>query len=213
MRKLKNKWVTKDQSTRLYSLPVPIIGLTGGIATGKSTVAKLFREENIPVIDADQLVKSIYRKQKSLDFIVQHFPLAITDGAINFKKLREEAFKTASSQSLIELFIYAQMPEEFMKSFQTFSNPSFIVYDVPLLFEKKLDEKVDVSVCTYSPLAIQLSRLIERDQISEELAQNIISKQLSIEEKKKSSQLVIENMTTLEELTVNFKNALHELLG
>jgi dephospho-CoA kinase len=65
MKKLKNNWVTKNKSNRLYEVPVPILGLTGGISTGKSTVAQLFREAGIPVIDADQLVKGIYQKKSS----------------------------------------------------------------------------------------------------------------------------------------------------
>jgi dephospho-CoA kinase len=212
MRKIKNKWITKDQSTRLYSIPVPIIGLTGGIATGKSTVANLFRLENTPVIDADQLVKGIYRKEESVNFIKNNFPEAIEDNSINFKILREVAFKTPENQHLIEQFIYAQMPKAFTEAFQSFSNPAFIVYDVPLLFEKMLNEKIDVSVCTYSPRAIQLARLIARDHIKEELAQTILSRQMSIEDKKIASDLIIENMTTLEDLKINFDKFLNELL-
>jgi dephospho-CoA kinase len=212
MRKIKNKWITKNQSTRLYSIPVPIIGLTGGIATGKSTVANLFRLENVPVIDADQLVKGIYKKEESLNFIKENFAEATDGNSINFKILREVAFKTPENQQLIEQFIYAQMPEAFTEAFQSFSNPAFIVYDVPLLFEKKLDKKIDVSVCTYSPRAIQLARLIARDHIKEELAQTILSRQMNIEDKKLASDLVIENMTTFEELKINFEKFLNELV-
>jgi dephospho-CoA kinase len=212
MRKLKNKWITKNPATRLYSIPVPIVGLTGGIATGKSTVANLFLSENIPVIDADQLVKGIYRKDESVAFIKKQFPEAIDENGINFKSLREVAFKTPENQHLIEQFIYAQMPQAFTEAFQSFSKPEFMVYDVPLLFEKKLNEKVDVSVCTYSPWAIQLARLIQRDQIKEELAQTILSRQMSIEDKKAISSLVIKNMTSFEDLKINFDNFLKELL-
>lgn len=212
MRKIKNKWITKDQSTRLHSVPVPIIGLTGGIATGKSTVASLFRLENIPVIDADQLVKGIYKKEESVTFVKKSFPEAVDNNSINFKILREVTFKNPENQHQIEQFIYAQMPEAFTEAFQSFSNPAFIVYDVPLLFEKKLNEKTDVSVCTYSPRAIQLARLIARDHIKEDLAQTILSRQMSIEDKKLASDLVIENMTSLEDLKINFNKFLNELL-
>ena len=88
MKKLKNKWITKDQTSRLYNIPVPIVALTGGIATGKTTIAQMFRDNGIPVIDADQLVKGIYQKKESFDFVSQHFLEAIINDTIHFKTLR-----------------------------------------------------------------------------------------------------------------------------
>lgn len=211
MRKLKNKWVTKEISDRLYALPVPIVGLTGGIGTGKSTVANLFRKAGIPVIDADGLVKNVYRRNESLEFVKNHFPLAVNEAGIDFKILRQEAFKSAQNQALIEQYIYQQLPGEFKSAFDNFDSPAFIVYDVPLLFEKHLNEKVDVTLCTYSPRAIQLSRIIARDQISEELAQNILSKQIDIETKKASSDLVIENISDFLTLELEFEKVLNQL--
>lgn len=201
MKNLKAKWITKTPETRLYEVPVPIIGLTGGIGTGKSTVAKLLREKNIPVIDADKLVKNIYQKPEALEFIAKHFPHAVKDGVIVFQKLREIAFVDAIAKKLIEDFIYAYMPGEFKKAFQAFSNPAFVVYDVPLLFEKKLNSLVDMSVCVYAPRELQINRIVDRDQSDSTLASKIIDNQMDIEEKKKLSDLVISNTGTLEDLT------------
>jgi dephospho-CoA kinase len=211
MKKLNNKWVTKTTETRLYNIPVPIIGLTGGIATGKTTVAELFRTENIPVIDADKLVKGIYQKKESFDFVTLHFLDAIIDNTIHFKTLRELAFKTPENQKKLEDFIYAQMPKAFIEAFATFSHPEFIVYDVPLLFEKGLYTKTDVSVCTYSPRAIQRDRLVKRDNISVDLANTILNKQMDIEEKKAKSNLFIENTGDLALLKKNFDELLSKL--
>jgi dephospho-CoA kinase len=211
MRKLKNKWITKDKSTRLYNIPVPIVGLTGGIATGKTTIAQMFRDEDIPVIDADRLVKSIYQKKESFDFVQKHFVDAIVEEAIHFKTLRELAFKTPQNQGKLETFIYAQMPAAFLEAFKEFGPCEFIVYDVPLLFEKGLHSKTDVSVCAYSPREIQLQRLMKRDNISLELAETILTKQMDIEEKKKKADLFIENMGTHTDLNHNFIKILNEL--
>ena len=208
MKKLNPKWITKDPGTRLYHIPVPIVALTGGIATGKSTVAQLFRDAGIPVIDADKLVKGIYAKKESLDFISKHFPAAIIDQNIHFKTLRELAFKNPENQALLENFIYAQMPEAFTDAYNSFGLHHFIVYDVPLLFEKGLNFKTDVSVCTYSPKNIQIERLIKRDQISRELAETILSKQMDIEEKKEKSDLIILNTEGMAELKENFEKLL-----
>ncbi|MBY0416333.1 MAG: dephospho-CoA kinase, partial [Bdellovibrionales bacterium] len=187
--KLNNQWITKDPTTRLYQIPVPIVGLTGGIATGKTTIAEMFRAEGIPVIDADKLVKGIYQKKESFNFISLHFLEAIIDNTIHFKTLRELAFKTPENQTKLENFIYAQMPEAFLEAYKASAKFDFIIYDVPLLFEKGLFLKTDVSVCTYSPRKIQLERLVKRDNISTDLARVILDKQMDIEEKKKRSDL------------------------
>lgn len=208
MKKLNSQWITKSKDSRLYNIPVPIVGLTGGIATGKTTVAQMFRDEGIPVIDADKLVKGIYSKKESFDFVTLHFLDAIIDNTIHFKTLRELAFKTPDNQKKLEDFIYQQMPQAFVEAFNTFSNPEFVVYDVPLLFEKGLYSKTDVSVCTYSPRSIQRERLVKRDSISYELADTILAKQMDIEEKKLKSDLFIENIGDLSELKNNFDNFL-----
>lgn len=211
MKKLANKWITKDPATRLYNIPVPIVGLTGGIATGKTTIAQMFRDENIPVIDADRLVKSIYQKKESFDFVQKHFLDAIVDDAIHFKTLRELAFKTPQNQGKLETFIYAQMPAAFKEAYSEFGPHKYIVYDVPLLFEKGLHSKTDVSVCAYSPRSLQLERLVKRDNISVELAETILNKQMDIEEKKKKADLFIENIGTHTDLNHNFIKILNEL--
>ena len=211
MKKLASKWITKNQSTRLYNIPVPIVGLTGGIATGKTTVAQMFRDENIPVIDADRLVKSIYLKQESFDFVQKHFVEAIIDETIHFKTLRELAFKTRDNQVKLETFIYAQMPSAFKEAYSKFGAHKYIIYDVPLLFEKGLYTQTDLSVCVYSPRSIQLERLIKRDNINIELAETILTKQMDIEDKKRKSDIFIENIGTHSDLNHNFIKLLNEL--
>lgn len=211
MKKLNSQWVTKTTNTRLYNIPVPIIGLTGGIATGKSTVAQFFKDAGIPVIDADKLVKGIYAKKESHEFVSQHFLEAIVDNAIHFKTLRELAFKNSENQAMLESFIYAQMPDAFVKTYEAFEGCEFIVYDVPLLFEKGLFTKTDVSVCVYSPRGIQLERLVKRDGISIDLAKVILDKQMDIEEKKKKSDLFIVNDGELSVLKNNFDKLLNIL--
>jgi dephospho-CoA kinase len=212
MKKLKNNWITKTISNRLYELPVPVIGLTGGIATGKSTVAQYFREEGIPVIDADQLVKDIYKKKESMEFLLKSFPDAVHENVINFKKLREIAFRNADNQKKLETFIYAQLPDVFKKTYEEQPPHEFIVYDVPLLFEKHLNDKVDLSICVYADRKTQLERLIKRDLINSELAENILSKQMDIEEKKKNADIVIQNVDDITTLKKNFEDLMIKLL-
>lgn len=212
MKKLKNKWITKTPESRLYQIPVPIIGLTGGIATGKSTVADMLHQQGFPIIDADRLVKNVYATDEAVLFVKTHFASAVIDDKIDFKKLRADVFNDPKKQEQIEQFIYSKLPEEFVKAYHTFNDPAFVIYDVPLLFEKKLDQKIDVSVCVYSPRTFQLDRLMKRDQIAEDLANKILDKQMDIEEKKNLSDLYIENVKTQHELGLYVQNFLLELL-
>jgi dephospho-CoA kinase len=115
---------------------------------------------------------------------------------------------TADNQLILENFIYAQLPEAFREAYLSFGHHEFIVYDVPLLFEKHLNHKIDTSICTYSPRAIQVARLVKRDHISVELAEKILSKQMDIEEKNKISDLFIENIGDLTDLKNNFDKLL-----
>ena len=212
MKKLKSKWITKNPENRLYQMPVPIIGLTGGIGTGKSTVSDILRKKNIAVIDADKLVKKIYTLPQTLDFIFQHFPLACQNGVINFPKLREIVFADSSAKKSIEDFIYAYLPREFKKAYEELNNPLFIVYDVPLLFEKKLDEKVDLTVCVYAKRETQVDRLVSRDKSSPQLADKILASQMDIDEKKSKANLVINNQTDLQALNLSIEKFLKDII-
>lgn len=203
MRKLKNNLVKLAPETRLYNIPVPIIGLTGGIGTGKSTVASLLRKHGLPIIDADANVKTVYQKTETVEFIRQHFAAAVTHNAIDFKKLREIVFSNPDARTLVEGYIYSHLPQVFKEAFSLFDKPSVIVYDVPLLFEKHLHQLVDVSVCVYAPREVQIHRLMARDHSSRELAENILSQQLDIENKRKLSDFLIENTGDLQLLEKN----------
>lgn len=208
MKNLKAKFITHTPDSRLYQIPVPIIGLTGGIATGKSTVSEILKKNNIPVIDADRLVKNIYQKSATLEFIAKHFPHVIVDGQIVFKKLRETVFIDHMAKKLVEDYIYALLPAEFKMAFSAFDKPKFIVYDVPLLFEKGLDKYIDLSVCVYAPRSMQLDRLILRDKSSAELASQIINSQMDIEVKKQKADWVLENIENTEKLKATVEKML-----
>lgn len=213
MKKLKNKWVTKTPETRLYQIPVPIIGLTGGIGTGKTSVAEILREKNIPVIDADKLVKNIYQKHETVEFIQKNFPHVIKDNIISFQQLREIAFSNTNVKKMIEDFVYSYLPDEFKKTYSKFKTPTFIVYDVPLLFEKNLDHLVDLSVCVYAPKKNQIERIVLRDKSKKELAETMIANQMDIEEKKKKSDLIILNTDGQNKLKISVEEFLNDVLS
>lgn len=199
------------QETRLHNTPVPVIGLTGGIATGKSTVSKYLIGHDIPVICADKLVHEIYENQESLEFISQVAPAAVIDGKILFPKLRELFFADSELQKKIETFIYSKIGLQFREKYKSFNNPKYLIYDVPLLFEKGLDKLVDYIVVVYSSRSQQIERLINRDKIDKPLAESILDKQFSIEDKKSKADYIIENNTNLDGLEKNIESFLKDL--
>lgn len=198
MIKLNPKWETLEIDKRLYHMPVPIIGLTGGIASGKSSVSKLLRATGIRIIDADALVKQVYQTERAVNGIKTLAPEAIVDGKVDFKKLRPLFFSSGELQAQVEKLIYAGMPEVFKNAFENEikDHQNFIIYDVPLLFEKDLASRVDTKVCVYCDQETQVERLLKRDSIDLELANKMLARQWDIEKKRQESDLVIDNSKT-----------------
>jgi len=198
--KIKPDFIRLNETNRLYKISKPLIGLTGGVATGKSTVTHKLIQMGFPIINADKLVHQIYAKESSLEFIKDHFPSAITGAKINFPTLRKIFFDNTNAQKKIENFIYAQLENEFLKKAEELNQHNFLIYDVPLLFEKGLNQLVDQSICVYTDQNTQIARMIKRDNIDETLAHKMIKAQIDIERKRDLSDWVIENNTSLADL-------------
>lgn len=192
------KKITKD--LRLYNIDIPIIGITGGIACGKTTFSQILKKKGYPVINADQLVKKIYSENETLQFIKKNYPEAVVQNTIQFNKLREWFFKDQANQNLVESFIYKKLENIFIKERKKFSKADFLFYDVALLFEKSLDSKLDFSVCVHISREEQINRLIKRDRISKDLALKIISKQIPIDDKMQMADFLINNSQNLQDL-------------
>jgi dephospho-CoA kinase len=210
--KLKSEWIKLSSPHRLYQYERPIIALTGGIATGKSTVTRMLQDQGIQVIDADQLVKSIYETQEAKNFIANNYPECILNNEINFKKLRELVFSQEMIKTNIESFIYQRLPEAFAKVASTIQGQEFYIYDVPLLFERKLNHLVDQIVVVYAPQKIQLARIMDRDGSKEETARQILKQQMDIEEKKEKADFVINNISSMAELSAEVSELLRKLI-
>lgn len=215
MIKISPKWNTLTIEKRLYHMPVPIIGLTGGIASGKSSVSKLLRDQGLRIIDADALVKQVYQTERAIQGIKALAPDTVVNGVVDFKKLRPLFFSNSELQAQIEKLIYAGMPEVFKRAFENEVKDyqDFIIYDVPLLFEKDLASRVDTKVCVYCDQKTQIERLLKRDSIDLELANKMLARQWDIEKKRQESDLVINNSETKTALEGAVKSFLGQLLA
>lgn len=210
--KLKQKFKRLSSDKRLYHLDVPVIGLTGGIATGKTTVAGMLKNQGFAIINADHLVKDIYALPETVEFLKLKHPDVVSGETINFRLLREKVFTSKEMKVEIETFIYQRLPDAFMRAYQKLKAPELIIYDVPLLFEKNLDNLVDINVLVYAPRKIQGIRLMNRDGILEDLAESILDQQMSIEDKKRKAQFIIDNSQTETELAEEIKQFLRQIL-
>lgn len=184
------------------------IGLTGGIATGKTTVADMMVAQGAVLIDADVLAHQVVeRGQPAYDDIVNTFGPGILDESLNLdrKKLGARVFGHAGEleklNSLVHprvraamkglLDIYEQEENQLQQNFM-------VVLAVPLLFESNLSHLVDISLVVYCPAEQQLKRLMARNQLSEVEAWARIKSQLPIEEKAEIGDEVIDNSRDLD---------------
>ena len=178
-----------------------IIGLTGGIASGKSTVSKYLAEKGFEVYDADKIAKDISEKKSVQEEIILTFGDKILDENKNVdrKKLKEIVFEDKEKLEKLNGIIHPKVID-FYKELKEKNTDEIIIFDVPLLFESGIDKFCDKILVVISDYEIQLNRIVERDKIDRELAEKIIKSQLSNEERIKKADVVIENNSNLEDL-------------
>ncbi len=213
MKELKLHYHKLKSENRLFGLKKPVIAITGGIATGKSSVTELLRAKGLGIIDADKLVKSIYQTREAEEYIKKNIPEAFSEAGIDFRRLRELFFESPEIKKSIEEFIYPNLRDAFLKEASAMNQQNFYIYDVPLLFERGIDLKVDVIIVVYAPRDIQIERVVQRDQCSRDLAEKILTEQIDIELKKTKGDFVIHNVGSKNELAVEVDKLLLQLLS
>ncbi|MGM9985638.1 MAG: dephospho-CoA kinase [Bacillaceae bacterium] len=179
-----------------------VLGLTGSIATGKSTVSSFFMEKGVPVIDADQIARDVVKKGTSTyEQIVQVFGegILLDNGELNREKLGSIIFHNEQKRLKLNGIVHPAVRLEMLrlKDFYIQNGHAIVVLDIPLLFESKLTELVDKVVVVYVPQTLQLERLQSRNGYTLQDAQARIASQISIEKKKEWADFVIDNTGTL----------------
>ncbi|MCK9905995.1 dephospho-CoA kinase, partial [Frankia sp. Cpl3] len=143
-----------------------ILGLTGGIATGKSTVSAMLRERGIPVIDADQIAHEVVEPGKhAYEAIVDHFgsDILLPDGRINRKLLGEIVFSDEGERHKLNCIVHPEVRRVMREQAEEAekAGAEIVFMDIPLLFESKLQHMVDKVVVVYAPADQQLARILE----------------------------------------------------
>ncbi|WP_017726621.1 dephospho-CoA kinase [Halalkalibacterium ligniniphilum] len=192
-----------------------IIGLTGGIASGKTSVSKMFKELKIPVVDADQIAREVVQPgEDAYKRIVAHFGKGILqeDGTIERKKLGAIVFNDDSERNVLNGIVHPAVRERMQNQRKEYEaqGAKSIVFDIPLLYESNLFHLVDKVLLVYVDEAVQLKRLMDRDQAGEEDAQSRISSQLPLKGKIEKADAVINNNGTLAETRAQLEKILDE---
>lgn len=190
-----------------------IVGLTGGIASGKSTVSNLFRKYGIEIVDADKVAKEVSEKKESIEKISNIFGKDIldSDGKIVREKLREKAFKNRELLQELNKIIHPQVMEYFKRKKEENSKDEILIFDIPLLYETKMEYLCDKIIVVGVDVQKQIRRVVARDGSSEELAKKIIFNQMPLNEKIKKADIVIMNDGTLDELEAKVMKIYREL--
>ena len=192
-----------------------IIGLTGGIASGKSTVANMLKNEGITVIDADVESRlAVEQGEEAYDHIVNHFSKSILleDGSINRAKLGEIIFNNKEERMKLNEIVHPAIRKRMLQKKESAENngEAIIIMDIPLLFESEFTELVDKTLLVFVDEDIQLQRLMERNHYSKQEALARIHSQMPLTEKKRLADVVIDNNGSLEQTELQLKNVLSE---
>ena len=182
-----------------------LLGVTGGIASGKTTVTDMLKALGIPVIDFDVIARKVVEPgTDALEKIVDYFGKQVLkeDGTLDRKKLSGIVFRDFEKRKKLESFTHPPIYEEFFKQVNEIAGkePNTIVAVVaPLLIELNFQYMFDKLLVVYIPQEDQIRRLVERDKISEAEAANILKSQLPIDEKVGYADYVIKNENSIEE--------------
>ena len=192
-----------------------VIGLTGGIASGKSTVSKMFQGFHIPVIDADIIAREVVEPGKeAYNEIVEAFGQEVLEesGELNRPKLGNIVFYNEEKRLLLNAIVHPAVRKEMnaQKDRYIRENTQAVVLDIPLLFESKLTSLVDQILLVYVDNETQITRLMERNNFTEEEAKARIASQMPLQEKIALADKVINNNGTIEETKTQLSSILKE---
>lgn len=180
------------------------IGLTGGIATGKSTVSAMLVERGANLIDADQIAREVVLPGSPvLSEVAERFGQAVLleTGELNRKKLGEIIFNDGQARHDLGAILHPPIRSIMMERMLAYEQDEphrLVVVDVPLLFESELEHLFSSVMLVYVPEATQLSRLMERDKLDREQALARLASQMSIEDKRERADIIIDNSGTLQ---------------
>ncbi|MEL7268926.1 MAG: dephospho-CoA kinase [Bacteroidota bacterium] len=187
------------------------IGLTGGIGSGKSTVANMFRELSVPVYDSDLRAKVLMNESKPLqkDIIALFGELAYLDNELNRPWIAQQVFGNAALLEQLNGLVHPAVREDFIVWSEA-QKASYIIQETALIFENGMESYYDQIILVTAPKTVREERVMLRDGVPKEKVQQRMAHQLEDELKSAKSQFIIENITL--EDTLKQVRKIHEAL-
>jgi len=171
-----------------------ILGLTGSIGMGKSTTAKMFQEEGIPVYDADAVVHQLYDEGGAgVPIISELFPDSVTDNRVDRQKLGRMVVHDEQAMKKLETAIHplvGKAQQQFLERARS-DGKHLVVLDIPLLFESNRTGVVDYTVVVTAPADLQKQRVLEREGMTEEKFEAILARQIPDHVKRQKADFII----------------------
>jgi len=194
-----------------------VFGLTGNIGTGKSTVARLFAERGVPVIDADQVAREVVAPgTPGLAEVVARFPAVLTaSGELDRKALADRVFADAQERAALNAILHPRIGAEVRARLDRLAarGAPVAIYEAALIVENGLHHGLDGLIVVNAPVEEQIRRLRARDGMTEEEARARIRAQLPAQEKVKAADFVIENTGATELLRAQVARVADTLRG
>lgn len=174
-----------------------VYGLTGGIASGKSTVSRMLRELGVPVLDADAFARQVVEPgTPGLAAVAARFPDVLTpDGRLDRARLGARVFADAGERAALNAIVHPLVGQAFLEKVQELAEQGVerAVYDVPLLIENGLHKNMDGVILVWVPRPIQKARLMTRDGLDEAAAEARLAAQLPLDAKRSQATWVVDN--------------------
>lgn len=177
-----------------------ILGLTGGIAMGKSTISNFLRDKGIPIVDADEIAHAVLEFKAVKVQLVKTFgtPILNEQKQVDRKQLGKIVFVESKKLGELNQIVQPVIRQEIIRQLKSFTTESVVVLDAPVLFEQGYETLVDCIMVVSTTPAEQLRRLMERDHLTREDAQKRIDAQMPIEIKQKKADVTIDSSGSIE---------------
>jgi dephospho-CoA kinase len=191
-----------------------VIGLTGSIGMGKTTVAEYFATKGVPVFDGDAEVHRLY-KGEAVPAIAAAFPDAVHEGEVDRARLAKEVAKSPARLAQLESIVHPLVVKaeiDFLRE-QERKGAALAVLEIPLLFETGADARADVSVVVSAPEAVQRQRVLERPGMTEAKFASLLARQLPDSEKRARADFVVDSGTSLADTLAQIDRLIESLKG
>ena len=207
-----------DRPLSAHCKPAPLVGLTGGIACGKSTVARMLARRGAQIIDADQIAREVVAPgTPGLAEVVAEFGRRVLapDQSLDRATLGQLVFENGAVRARLEQVLHPRIAQESARRIATARamGPPLVVYDAALLIEKDRHEGFRPLIVVFAPPEVQIDRLVRRDGVDRQAARTRLAAQMPVAAKARLADHVIDNRGALDETRRQVAHLWSQLMG